>query len=235
MDFDLKRLQVVDIAFLFRLEGIKDDLVLAGRIDTALHAELLQHFRKTETTGNDTDRTDDGGGIGDDLVAGKRDHVTAGGCNVLHEDQDLLFLLLGKLADAVIDHPCLHRRTAGRVERNGDGRRILDGEGLLQKGGVGGEIERGAELVAAGHDRAMHAHHRDDELFFTKAFRHQILQKTHYSILAAFIRSSRMYVSPRKTQWFAAGGTAIFMAPAGLPLHYANRRRGHCSAHPRRG
>jgi hypothetical protein len=109
------------------------------------------------------DRADDGGGIGDDLVAGQRDHVAAGSRRILDEDEDALVLLRGEVADALVDQPRLHRRSAGRVDRDGDRRRALDRERLLDRPGHARQRQARPELGAAGKDRAMQADHRNGD------------------------------------------------------------------------
>src|SRR5690606_22101021 len=99
----LERLQALDILFLFRLERIEDGLVAAGGMDPALHADLLDEFLEAEPGGDNADRAHDRGGIGDDLVSRKRDHVAARGRHVFDEDVDPPLLLFRKVADALVD------------------------------------------------------------------------------------------------------------------------------------
>ena len=68
VDLQLQGLQVVDIALLFRLEGIQDHLVFARRIDAAFDADLLQKLGETEAAGDHADRADNRGWIGNNLV-----------------------------------------------------------------------------------------------------------------------------------------------------------------------
>ena len=69
MDVELKRFDAVDVGLLLRQEGIKGRFVLAGGVNAALDAELGQRLGKAEAGKDDADRADDGGRIGNDLVA----------------------------------------------------------------------------------------------------------------------------------------------------------------------
>src|SRR5262249_6701087 len=59
MDLVLKRLDARNVVGIFRLEWIEHRLVLAGGIEPALDANLLDQFLKAEGAANDADRSQD--------------------------------------------------------------------------------------------------------------------------------------------------------------------------------
>jgi hypothetical protein len=100
-------------------------------MDATLDAELFDRLDEAEARHDDADRADDGGRISDDLVAGGGDEIAPRGGGVLDEDDDVLAVFIGMVADALGDEARLHRRAAGRIDDDGDGRRGLEGEGAL--------------------------------------------------------------------------------------------------------
>ena len=93
----------------------------------------LDQAVEAETRRDDADRADDGGRVGEDLVARAGDHVAAGSRRVLDEDEDRQLLLLGERANAAEDQVRLRGRSAGRVDHHRDGLRARDREGPLEQ------------------------------------------------------------------------------------------------------
>ena len=115
-----------------------------------------------------------------------RDHVAAGGRDVLDEHQHALVLLARKVADARVDQPRLHRRAARRIDRDRDGRRPPVGERPGKKRRGGSEVEVLAKLVAARHDRALQAHDGYRHPFLAEPAWNQRLQRCHRGGLCGF-------------------------------------------------
>ena len=89
MHFALQRLEMGGVARVFGLEGIEHRLALAGGVDAALDADLFDQASEAKTGGDDADRADDRIFVRVDLIAGEREHVAAGGRDILGEGQDL--------------------------------------------------------------------------------------------------------------------------------------------------
>src|SRR5690606_10030475 len=64
------------------LEGVEKRLVLTRSIGTALHAQLVQRLDTAEAGGGDTDRTDQAGLVGVDLVRRCRNIIGTGRADV---------------------------------------------------------------------------------------------------------------------------------------------------------
>ena len=116
---------------------------------------------EAEAAADHADRADDRGGVANDLIGRAGDHVAAGRADIFDEGDDRELALGGKLANAPEDQVRLHRRTAGRVDRQRHRARMPHRESPLQHAGDTAEREAGTQW----HDRADHArqpHHRHD-------------------------------------------------------------------------
>ncbi len=178
VDFKLKCFQPFDVLGLFRLERIECHLVAARRIDTPLHTDLLQQFGKAERGRNDADGANDGGGSAMISSPASAIMVAAGGRHIFHEDENLLSMFHGKIADAAIDQARLHRRAARRIDGYGNRRGMLVGKGLFQNTGRRCERKRGPQGCAAGHDCAMQAHDGDFRFHGAKTAGNKAFQQT---------------------------------------------------------
>src|SRR5262249_61246276 len=98
-------------------EWIEHRLVPAGGVEPTLDAEPLDRLLEAEGTADHADRTEDRRGIAENLVARTRDHVAAGGRDVLDEDQHRQLLFRRELLDAPVDLARLHRRAAGAIDQ----------------------------------------------------------------------------------------------------------------------
>src|SRR5262249_44410974 len=105
MDLALDRLEPRDVIGVFGEEWIERRLVLACRIEPALHADLPTNTLKTKPPPAHADRTEDRGRIAKDFVTRARNHITAGCRHILDEHQHRQFLLSGKLTDAQVNLP----------------------------------------------------------------------------------------------------------------------------------
>ena len=172
MHVALQRLEMRDVAVALGLERVEHRLVLAGGVHAPLDAELLDQPGEAEAGRNDADRADDGTRIDEDVIAGERDHVAARRGNVLDRNDDLLAILLGERADALVNEMRLHRRAARRIHHDGHRRRLLHREGTLELRRDGSErdaLPQRRDLP----DDARKADHRHDDLFLAEAGRQQ--------------------------------------------------------------
>ncbi len=136
MDVGFQLLDALDVLGLFGEEGIEGRLVLAGGVDAALDAELAERFDEAEAGKDDADGADDGGRVGDDLVAGGGDEVAARGRSILDEDDAPCFscssarsrMRLAMRRDCTGEPP-------GELIDDGDGRAAFMRESALQERG----------------------------------------------------------------------------------------------------
>src|SRR4051794_35511233 len=109
VDLTLHRLELLNVLWVLRQERVEHGLVLAGRIEPALDAELVHELGKTERAADHADGTDDRGRIANDLVRGAGDHVAARRRDILGKSDYGSFVLSREFADAAVDQMRLHR------------------------------------------------------------------------------------------------------------------------------
>ena len=170
MDFALDRFETCDVLLLLRKERIEHRLAFARRVEPPFDTELLDQLVEPERSADDADRADDRGGVAHDLVSRARDHVAARGGDVLDEGDHRPGVLLGKLADTLMDQMRLNRRAARRVDGQRHGGSRLHGEGALQRARHRREREPGLERRREADD-AGQPHHRNDSAVAAQAAR----------------------------------------------------------------
>ena len=149
-----KRVQPRDVLGVLRPERVEQRLALAGGVDAPLDAERCDQLLEAEAGADHADRADDRGCVGEDLVGGAGQPVAARGRHVLDEGKHRQLLLVGQRADAPGDQRRLHRRAAGRVDRERHRLEAAEREGALQRRRRG---RRATARRASGRRRADHA------------------------------------------------------------------------------
>ena len=86
-------------------------------MEPPLDAKALDQAVDAKSGRNNADRAEKRGLLGIDFVAGQSEPIAARGGDILGKGEDRDRLLLGELADAAEQQRRLHRRAAGRVDR----------------------------------------------------------------------------------------------------------------------
>jgi len=133
VDLDLQARQALDVVGLLRAKRIEHRLALARGMDAALDAEAGDEILEAEARADHADRAHDRGGIGDDLVGGAGQPIAARGGDILDEGDHRQLLLGRQQADALGNQGRLHRRSAGRVDRQRHGLGAGQAEGARQQ------------------------------------------------------------------------------------------------------
>ena len=196
-----------DIVLVLRPERVEHPLAFAGGVDAPFDAELADRLDKAETAAHHADRPDNGVGLGIDFVAGASQPVAARGRDVLDEDQHRDVLLIGEVADPPVDQRGLDRRTARRIDREGDRLQPLHRKCALDQAGQA----LGAQAAAQRAEAADHAVQPQDRYRrFTSSEPEQFRPST---LLAARLRLASpemarinvaplyLWKGPRKAMW----------------------------------
>ena len=132
VNFSLQGFQPLDILFGFGPERIEDRLLFASCVDAPVNTKLFDCTVKTEPGRYHTDRPDDRGTIGVDLVGTRRKPVSAAGGDILAKGQHRHIGLARQIPDPLPDQRRLHGRAARGIDDESDGLGAFDGESLLQ-------------------------------------------------------------------------------------------------------
>ena len=142
-----------------RRERVADTLVLAGRHQAALDAELVHRAGEPEAVHQHADRADDARLVGVDLIGGSGDVVGTRGADFF-DDRINLFLVQGLQAlDLVVDDAGLHGAAAGRIDAQHDALRARVLERILQRTDdvLGARVGLGGNLSANFDQRGVRA------------------------------------------------------------------------------
>src|SRR3974377_2250805 len=97
-------------------------------MEAPLDAEPLDQLREAEARADDADRAEDRGFLAEDFVAGEREPIPPRCRHILGKGDDRNVPLLGELANAPEEQRGLHRRTARRIDDDGDRYEVGDAE-----------------------------------------------------------------------------------------------------------
>ena len=160
MDVLLQRCEARDIGRVLGEKGVEQGFSLAGSIEAALDAEPADQLGEPEARADDADRAEKRGLLTKDFVPGERQPIATRCRHILGERDNRNPLLVGELANAAEQQRRLHRRSARRIDDEGDRDEIGDTKRPVDRRGVA--FQRDPTPPGPSHDDAVEAQHRNN-------------------------------------------------------------------------